>query len=131
MKRLLALALCLVAIGLTGCAEMVSVNRMISAPARPADCDLELVQADMKELSPMGTTWDMLGIVSVSAGRELDPASDKAKSMIRPKACGLGGTAVALMQSMSASNNMSFGSSNTIQFAVLRPKQAAQAPTKF
>src|SRR5205807_949001 len=99
------------------------------APSRPADCNLELVQADMMELSPMGTKWDYLGTVSIGANHSLDSGSEQARAMIRPKACGLGGTAVALMQSGNSSVGM--GTSGSIIFAVLRPKQAAPAPTKF
>jgi hypothetical protein len=116
---------------LSGCAEMVSMNRMKMAPAREASCRLELVEADMMELSPMGTKWDLLGIVSIGANHGVEPMSDKARALIRPKACELGGTAVALMQA--AQNSLSMGGqSSAIQFAVLRPKQAASsAPTQF
>jgi hypothetical protein len=114
---------------LSGCVQMVSVNRAMVVPSLAADCALELVQADMMELSPMSTKWDYLGTVSIGANHDLDPSSEKARAMIRPKACELGGTSVALMQSSNAT--MGMGTSGSIIFAVLRPKQAAPAPTKF
>jgi hypothetical protein len=114
---------------LAGCVEMVSVNRAMSAAPREANCELALVQADMMELSPMGTKWDYLGTVSIGANHGMDPASKEVREMIRPKACELGGTAVALMQANSAS--MVMGSNSAIIYAVLRPKQAAAGPTAF
>jgi hypothetical protein len=117
---------------LAGCSsEMVTVNRAMSVPARPGDCKLELVQADMMELSPLSTKWDYLGTVAIgkSYSDGLDPASEKVRTIIRPKACELGGTAVALMANSTSSSMM--GSGSSIIFAVLRPKQAPAAPTQF
>jgi len=116
---------------LAGCVQMVSVNRMMSVPPRPADCDLALVQADMMELSPMGTKWDYLGTVTIAANQTVDSASEQARALIRPKACELGGTSVALMTSMSNSGGMGFARGGAVVFAVLRPKTAPAAPTKF
>lgn len=117
------------AIGCSG--QMVSQSQMMAAPPRPDDCALELVQADMMELSPMGTKWDFLGTVVVSKrwSGSLDPSDEGLRALIRPKACQLGGTSVALMQNVSSSSAM--GSGAGIVFAVLRPKQAPGAPTKF
>jgi hypothetical protein len=115
---------------LNGCAATtVSVRRMKTAPPRPHDCELKLVEADMMELSPMGTKWDVLGFVSVGANDGLDPTSKEIRTMVRPKACEIGGTAVALMQSMNSTSSM--GSSGAIQFAVIRPKSASKAPSRF
>jgi hypothetical protein len=116
-------------LALSGCVEAVSVSRNMPAPSRPADCELELVQADMMELSPMGTRWDYLGTVSIGANHNLDPTSEAARTMIRAKACELGGTSVALMVSSNGSSPM--GSSGALMYAVLRPKQGPTAPTKF
>lgn len=129
MKRLVLLASCLLAVSCA--AEMVRVNQMKMAPAREPDCKLELVEADMMELSPMGTKWDFLGTVSIGANDRVDPMSEATRAMIRPKACKMGGTAVALMQSSAATTNLSPGTSSGVTFAVLRPKQAPDAPTEF
>ncbi len=59
----------------------------------------------------------------------LDPSSEAVRSIIRPKACHLGGTSVALMTSTTSSAPMSSGAG--IVFMVLRPKQAPAAPTAF
>jgi hypothetical protein len=118
---------------LAGCSpEMVAVSQMMSVPPRPDNCRLELVQADMMELSPMGAKWDVLGMVTIAKGNTngLDPASEAVRSIIRPKACHLGGTSVALMTNTAASAPMG-GSGGAITFAVLRPKQAPAAPTQF
>ncbi len=127
MKKSLGALFALVSV--TGCMEMVTVSRMMTVPPREADCSLELVQADMMELSPMGTKWDYLGTVSIGANHGLDASSEQARAMIRPKACELGGTAVALMQTSNSAT--AFGSSGSLMYAVLRPKQAPAAPTKF
>ena len=127
MKKLMLFLVA--AIALPGCVKMVSVNRAMFAPARADDCELELVQADMMELSPMGTTWDYLGTVSIGANHHLDPMSEEARAVIRPKACELGGTAVALMQGSNSASTM--GGGGAVTYAVLRPKQAPAAPTKF
>lgn len=126
MRALLCVA---AVVALAGCVEMVSVNRAMVVPSRDANCELELVQADMMELSPMSTKWDYLGTVSIGANHGLDPMSEQARTVIRPKACELGGTAVALMQSSNSEAMM--GTSGAIIYAVLRPKQAPAAPTKF
>lgn len=126
MRRLTLIALCCSS---TACIEAVMVSRNMPAPARAPDCKLELVQADMMELSPMGKTWDYLGTVSIGANHSFDALSDEARAMIRPKACELGGTAVALMQNSNASAGM--GTSSSIIYAVLRPKQAPEAPSQF
>lgn len=121
-----------VALLLAGCSpEMVSVSQMMAAPPRPGDCRLELVQASMMDLSPLGTKWDVLGMVSIAKANTsgLDPSSEAVRSIIRPKACHLGGTSVALMTSTTSSAPMSSGAG--IVFMVLRPKQAPAAPTAF
>lgn len=117
----------------SGCSpEMVAVSQMMAVPSRPDDCKLELVQADMMELSPMGTKWDLLGMVSIAKGNTngLDPSSEAVRTIIRAKACHLGGTSVALMTNTTANAGMA-GSGAGITFAVLRPKQAAAGPTPF
>lgn len=112
--------------------QMVAVSQMMVVPPRPDNCPLELVQASMMELSPMGTKWDVLGMVTIAQGHAsgLDPSSEEVRAIIRAKACHLGGTSVALMSNSSAAGPMG-GSAAGITFAVLRPKQAAAAPTQF
>lgn len=124
-----ALIAAAVLVPLLGCVEMVSVNRQMVVPSLAPDCPLELVQADMMELSPMSTKWDYLGTVSVGANHGLDPSNEEYRALIRPKACELGGTAVALMQS---GNSSAMGTtSGSLIYAVLRPKSAPAAPAKF
>jgi hypothetical protein len=125
MKSLALLSLSLA----SACVVAVSQTRMMAAPSRAPDCGLQLVQADMMELSPMGTKWDVLGMVTVGANRASDPNDPKIRALIRPKACELGGTAVALMQSTNAQSLMGTGSG--IVFAVLRPKSDRSATTQF
>ncbi len=81
------------------------------------------------ELSPMSTTWDFLGTVSVAANHGTDPTNEKYRALIRPKACELGGTAVALM--LNNSTETSVGDGGAIIFGVLRPKSVPAGPTKF
>jgi hypothetical protein len=124
----LLLSVCLVG-GLAACGPVVMESRMKSAPPRAEDCALELVEADMMELSPLGTKWDYLGTVSVSKVGSIDPTDARIRALIRPKACGLGGTAVALLQSMNAAGMM--GSGSGLSFAVLRPKSAPSTSSRF
>jgi hypothetical protein len=117
---------------LPACVEMVSVSRMKMAPPREPHCPLKLVETDMTDLSPLGTRWDLLGIVSIGANHGVDPVSEKAREMIRPKACELGGTAVSLVQSVSSRASIGMGTSGAVQFAVLRSKMSSStAPSDF
>jgi hypothetical protein len=123
--------LVLIAIGFTlsACAETVSVNRQMVVAALPPDCPLDLVQADMMDLSPLSTKWDFLGTVSVAANHGLNPADEEYRALIRPKACELGGTSVAL--TLSNSTAAPLGEGGALVYAVLRPNSAPAGPTKF
>lgn len=113
---------------LAGCApETVNVAQMIVAPPRPDDCRLELTGGAPTEMS----NWDLLGMVTLTRGNTsgLDPSSEDVRSLIRPKACRLGGTSVALMTNAQA--HVRGGAQGIVTFMVLRPKQAPAAPTQF
>ena len=91
---------------------------------------LEFVQVDPVELASGGSKWQILGYVQMTklTGSQ-DPLSAEVKASVRPKACELGGEAVALSSGLNTSAG--YGAS-IVSYAVLRPRPAKEAaPTKF
>jgi hypothetical protein len=123
MKTTIAFALVIAA----GCST-VSETRMLAAPPREASCALDLVQADITSPA-FNQTWDTLGYVTLSKPAAQDPAAEANRSVVRPRACAMGGTAIAV--ALNSANQTAFGTGSSLAFMVLRPKQAALAPTRF
>ena len=102
---------------------------MTFAPARAANCDLQLVQADGTSVD-FNQRWDLLGYVSLQNNGLLDPAAPENRALVRPRACAMGGMAVAVAMSSSAQNV--FGArGSALVYMVLRPKTWAQKPSQF
>jgi hypothetical protein len=101
---------------------------MMSAPPREAGCALELVQVDVTDPA-FNQRWDVLGYVTLSSGRTLDPAAEANRSVVRPRACAMGGTSLAVTSTSSNSTGPRTGSA--LMYMVLRPKGAPSAPTTF
>jgi|GEM_PF-2428655 len=127
------LASALLATSLAACAgpSVSSVMRMKMADARPADCSLQLVQVDMARLT-LDKQYDLLGYVMLGETGVHDPLSAEYRDAVRPKACAMGGTAVAL--AMSGQNTAMLSTGSGTLFAILRPytePSAAAPPTSF
>ncbi len=126
-RSLSALVLCLAYCG----PEAIGVSRMMMAPPRPPTCELQVVQASMMELSPMGK-YDILGYVNVAQLSVPDPLAEANRAQVRPKACELGGTYIAIMTSATNLNPWGIGKAGATVYAVLRDKSTAPvAPQKF
>lgn len=117
----------LAALVLAGCSS-ISETRMMAATPRPADCSLQLVQADITQIA-FNQTWDVLGYVTLGKTHSQDPASEENRHVVRPRACAMGGTAIAV--AINATSHSAFATGSALAYMVLRPKQAAAAPTTF
>ena len=112
------LALAALALLLSACGPSVSVMTMRPSAARESGCSLDFVEVDMTRVE-VDKEWTLLGYVTLSETGVQDPFSERYRAIVRPKACQLGGTAVALGMS-SASQGMMGAGSGTV-YAVLKP----------
>jgi hypothetical protein len=110
----------------------ISETQMIPAPARAADCQLEMQQVDPTSIS-FNSTWDVLGYVTLLDSKAQDPMDAQNRELVRPRACRMGGTVVAV--AMNATNQVATGlgprTGSGLTYMVLRPKSAPAAPTAF
>lgn len=116
----------LVVLALGACASRSQIveTRMMQAPARPSNCTLAMVQAEMT--SPQfNQTWDILGYVTLTDASSTDPAAEDNRKRVRPHACAMGGTSVGVAVAAATSGGSSIG------YIVLRPKQAPAGPSTF
>ena len=119
-----------VAVALAGCATTVvpegrSVTRMQYASSRGAGCDLTFVHAPVAELSPLGR-YDVLGYITIRELAAVDPYDEASIQLVRPLACKLGGTAVAM--TLSSIGYSEDGNATVSAYAVLRDKVARASP---
>ncbi|HEY0254438.1 MAG TPA: hypothetical protein VGC41_23080, partial [Kofleriaceae bacterium] len=113
------------------CAPKVGTSevRMIAAPPREASCKLEMVSVDITSIH-FNQQWDVLGYVTFLDTGQQDPFAESNKQLVRPRACAMGGSAVAIgMQAMGANQMNQTGSG--ISYMVLRPKTWTQKPEAF
>ena len=129
-SRPLESVLLLLVLVLVGCGPHISESRMAFYPGREANCSLQFVQADMNQMGPSGQ-WEVVGYVMVFETGMVDPFSEEYRQLVRPRACGMGGEAVTIMQSTTSQGLMGSGSGTA--YGVLRPRKAAsgQAPQQF
>lgn len=103
---------------------------MIHAPAREANCILESVQVDVTQTS-FNQTWEVSGYIGLHDRKAQDPMDAQNRALVRPRACAMGGTSIAVTINAMATNQ--FGrQGSSIMYMVLRPKAAAPPqPTAF
>lgn len=129
------LSLCLSAVAtiLCACGPSVTEMRMVSAPPKPVDCSLEFLQLTINQVSPMAPeyAYEVVGHVVLHETGVQDPLQDRYREIVRPRACSMGGEAVAILQQ--ATSATAFGSGSGVDYAVVRkkPTGGAPAPTKF
>jgi hypothetical protein len=114
-----------------GCAPKagMSETRMIQAPPRETNCQLQMVEVDITAMD-FNQKWDVLGYVTMLDRGQQDPFSEDNKRLVRPHACAMGGTSVAI--AMNSTNTGMFNQQGSgLSYMVLRPKAWAQAPQKF
>jgi hypothetical protein len=120
----------LLAAVLLGCGPSVSEVRMVNYPPREQDCSLEFVRVDMKELSDGAGPWELIGHVILSQEGTRDPFAEEYRAVVRPRACAMGGEAVAIVTTGTAEGVMTTGT--TISYGVLRKRGSKpEAPTTF
>jgi hypothetical protein len=115
-----------VSFGVTACGgPAIKETRLGFYPAREPACTLEYVQWDPRILQANGP-WEILGYLEIDEKNPADPFSPKYRSIVRPRACHMGGEAVSLVQS--ASRDARFGSGAGSTWAVMRHRQMPGAP---
>ncbi len=74
-------------LALSACGPKVGINetRMVFAPSRPANCDLQLVQVDITAFE-FNQTWEVLGYVILLDRGMQDPAAEENRKLVRPRA---------------------------------------------
>lgn len=128
MKRNSLFIVCALAAACAPKAGMSEV-RMIHAPPREANCKLDMVQVDITAVN-FNQQWEVLGYVTMLDRGAQDPFSEDNKRLVRPRACAMGGTSVAI--AMNATNTNQFNQQGSgISYMVLRPKAWAQGPQTF
>jgi len=91
-------AVLLVAVFAVACGPMEWIHEThgVSRPARPSDCTIEFIASlGPKDLAPSGP-YELLGYVTIAKDAVQDPASPDTREKVRPRACAMGGEAVAV-----------------------------------
>jgi hypothetical protein len=115
---------------LAGCGPNVTEMRTVSAPARAEDCSLEFIKANMNELSSGTGEWEMLGQIVLQEEGVQDPFAERYRAIVRPRACAMGGEAVAIVMSATSEGLTTSGSATS--YGVLRKRTTEPAkPAAF
>ena len=80
---------------LSGCSAPVTESRWVFAPEKPKTCDLALLQPTQAELSSTAR-FEILGQITIANGDPNNPFDKKYRDEIPPRACAMGGEAVAI-----------------------------------
>lgn len=127
MKHALILVLLVVSsIAACGPKAGISETRMIHAPPRDASCKLELVQVDITSIT-FNQQWEVLGYVTFADRGSQDPYAKENRELLRPRACAMGGTSVAIALNGMGQSSMGQQGSG-IAYMVLRPKSWQAQP---
>jgi len=115
---------------LPACGPRISEVRIVPVPSRAADCPLEFIKLDMMDLSSPTGTWQMIGNVLLGDTGKLDPFDEKNKTLVRSRACAMGGEGVSIM--MTATNEGLVTDGSRITYAILKHRTAeVEAPKAF
>jgi hypothetical protein len=123
----------LLALLAAACGPNVSEMRLVAATPRAADCDLNFLQVTMADVAP-GGKYEILGHVTLSEQGVQDPLKEEYRAVVRPRACAMGGEAVAILASGTATPWALSAGGTTIDYVVLRKPQAqakTALPAKF
>jgi hypothetical protein len=119
---------------LGGCGPDVNEMRLVSAAAKGPNCELDFVNIEMKDVVP-GGPLEILGHVMLSEEGVRDPLAREYRAKVRPRACAMGGEAVGVMMSHTATPTGFSAGATMIDYAVVRkrpaPSPKASGPTKF
>jgi hypothetical protein len=114
---------------LGACSPAITETRMIQAQWREPSCPLELVQVDITAMS-FNQTWDVLGYITLHEAKAPDPVSEENRKLVRPRACAMGGTSIAVAIN-STSTSPAGQQGGGLVYMVLRPKEALATPSAF
>jgi hypothetical protein len=115
---------------LAGCGPNVSEVRTVTAPPRESNCSLQFIKINMNELSAGTGEWEILGQIVLQEEGVRDPFAERYRAIVRPRACAMGGEAVAIV--MSATSQGLTTSGTATSYGVLRKRTDASAkPTTF
>jgi hypothetical protein len=122
---------CLAAGGV-GCGPSVGEARLVSAPARAASCELEFLQLEIQDMAP-GGKYEILGHVVLSEEGIRDPLAPAYRDKVRPRACAMGGEAVAILMTGTAAPHALSAGGTTIDYAIVRRRTTPprSTPKKF
>jgi hypothetical protein len=118
------------ALVLAGCGPNVTEARTVNAPARDENCSLEFIKANMTELSSGTGEWELLGQIVLQEEGIQDPFAERYRAIVRPRACAMGGEAVAIVMTATSEGLTTSGSATS--YGVLRKRSTEPAqPTSF
>ncbi len=116
---------------LAACGPSVSEARLVVAPSRPHDCKLVFLELEMKDVVP-GGPWEILGHVALGESGEQDPLSPEYREEVRPRACRMGGEAVAILMTATSSGSVLSRGGTSVDYVVVRRRGSAPAaPRRF
>jgi hypothetical protein len=107
---------------------------MASVAPRPPNCELEFLQLTIGQISPAAPEYEyeVVGHIALGENGVQDPLQEKYRQLVRPRACAMGGEAVAILQQATGSSVL--GSGTAVDYAVVRKRPApgaASPPAKF
>ena len=120
------------ALGALACGPSVGEAHLVSAAPKPASCDLDFLEVSIQEVSP-GAKYEILGHVVLSQEGIRDPLAPAYRAKVRPRACAMGGEAVAILMTGTAAPTVLSTGGTTVDYAILRKRvePARTAPKKF
>ena len=101
---------------LASCGPTISEMRQGNYPAREASCNLEFVTMNSTSFYTDGK-WEVIGQLVLEELGSADPLAERYRAIVRPRACAMGGEAVAIFM---AGTSETLGSKSTTSYAVLR-----------
>jgi hypothetical protein len=116
---------------LSACSPKAGISevRMIHVAPREPGCKLEMVEADITSIN-FTQQWDVLGYITFADRGQQDPFSEENKQLVRPRACAMGGTSVAIAMNATNTNQLNQQGSG-ISYMVMRAKSWQNQPQAF
>lgn len=100
---------------------------MVHAPARAAGCALDLAMVDVTAVL-FNQEWEVLGYVTLLDNDSQDSEAEANRALVRPRACAMGGTTIAL--AANSINTTQFGQGSALVYMVMRSKPTTLPPVQ-
>jgi hypothetical protein len=120
MKRVLLVAV--LSLAACGPEEWIVETPGISRPARPSDCNVDLITLGPSDLAPAGP-YELLGYLTIARDAVQDPTQPETREKVRARACKMGGEAMAVWDLKTS--RASPTAHTEIDYAVVRRAQGA------